>query len=214
MKTYPNLVIGVLIVGVVIAVTGVTSGCEKTQKPSTDKSATLAPQPTPSTNTNKAAEFDFDKSIGWLHGTCLAIKNDHVPPETNVTLVVMGEPQSVIETQIQNTVTADSDCPPLQEEKAAINKKDKSFYSVKLPDPEADIMAIGIVGDHPNVTITDNRAEADLDKDGVNEVFTSCATSEGIKFFVWSGVANKDSPRWSGYYYLGYDMEPTCPDAK
>jgi hypothetical protein len=62
----------------------------------------------------------------------------------------------------------------------------------------------------PNVVVN-GLVQVDLNHDGQSEVFSSCATSEGIKFAVWTGKAYQVEPLWSGYEYLGYDLQPTCP---
>ena len=72
-------------------------------------------------------------------------------------------------------------------------------------------MGFGIVTPPANPVVVNGLAQADLDKEGHSEVFSSCATSEGIKFAVWTGQPYRGEPRWSGYYYLGYDSKPTCP---
>jgi hypothetical protein len=51
---------------------------------------------------------------------------------------------------------------------------------------------------------------ADLDGDGQDEFFRSCASAEGIHFTVWSGKPLNGKLRWHEYYYLGYDVSPTC----
>ena len=58
--------------------------------------------------------------------------------------------------------------------------------------------------------------QGDLDHDGTPEVFRLCTSSEGLHLTVWSGDPLKGIRRWHRYYYLGYDVEPTCeePDYK
>jgi hypothetical protein len=181
-------------------------GCQKSDTPSS------AP-PTEKTTSKNSGVFDFEKNIGWLHGTCLAIKNGSLQPGTKITLVKFTEPQSILETVLQGQATAESGCFALFEDRVAMNqKKQRSFYSVTLPESETNIMAIGIVGQDIAISIEDKNAKADLNADGVPEVFSSCQTSEGMKFFVWSAESYQGSPLWSDYYYLGYDMQPNCPE--
>ena len=44
-------------------------------------------------------------------------------------------------------------------------------------------------------------------------VLRSCSSFEGLHFTAWSGGALKGKRVWHSYYYLGYDVEPTCIDA-
>jgi hypothetical protein len=41
----------------------------------------------------------------------------------------------------------------------------------------------------------------------------SCASSEGLHFTLWDGEPLKSSRLWHMYYYLGYDVEPSCEPA-
>jgi hypothetical protein len=52
--------------------------------------------------------------------------------------------------------------------------------------------------------------EADLDGDGTLERFHVCASYEGVHLNVWSGVPYDGVLRWTRYYYVPYDTEPTC----
>ena len=72
-------------------------------------------------------------------------------------------------------------------------------------------MAVGLVGSDIAASLKNSTVSIDIDTDGIYEFFNSCETSEGMKFFVWSGAINQGKARWSDYYYLGYDMQPTCP---
>lgn len=41
----------------------------------------------------------------------------------------------------------------------------------------------------------------------------SCTSSEGLHFTLWAGEPLKSTRLWHMYYYLGYDVEPTCQPA-
>jgi hypothetical protein len=51
---------------------------------------------------------------------------------------------------------------------------------------------------------------ADLDGDGVDEHFRTCASAEGLHYTIWSGEPLNGRLRWHRYHYLGYDVDPTC----
>jgi hypothetical protein len=40
----------------------------------------------------------------------------------------------------------------------------------------------------------------------------SCASREGLHLTVWAGVPLANERLWHQYYYLGYDLEPTCDE--
>lgn len=45
----------------------------------------------------------------------------------------------------------------------------------------------------------------------VNQIrVRGCASSEGLHLTLWSGEPLKGTRLWHTYYYLGYDVEPTC----
>jgi hypothetical protein len=72
-------------------------------------------------------------------------------------------------------------------------------------------MGFGIVAPPASPEVVNGLARVDLDRNGQVDVFTSCAATEGIKFNIWSGKAYEREPRWSAYYYVDYEMTPTCP---
>jgi hypothetical protein len=43
-------------------------------------------------------------------------------------------------------------------------------------------------------------------------VFRSCTSTEGFHFSIWSGTQLKEQEIWRRYFYLGYDVEPTCAE--
>jgi len=124
----------------------------------------------------------------------------------------MGEPQKVQQARSLEQTTDPRTCKALMEGRATMNAKPgMSFYGLEAGNVGSTDMGIVIVEPPARMAVVNGLAQADLDQDGQSEVFSSCATSEGIKFTVWTGRANQGEPRWSGYYYLGYDLQPTCP---
>jgi hypothetical protein len=156
--------------------------------------------------------FSYDEQIGWLHGPCLAISNAKLTPGTPVAVVIMGDPQTVERAQIQGQTTSSEICSALIPGRAKLNAKPGiSFYALGPGNIANTDMGIGIVAPPANPTVVNGLVRVDLDRDGGSEVFFSCTTSEGIKFSIWTDKAYQGEPRWSGYYYLGYDVTPNCP---
>jgi hypothetical protein len=159
-----------------------------------------------------AVPFPFGERIGWLHGSCLAISNPNLAAATPVALVLTGEPQKVQQARIKGRTDSPQACQPLMEGRAAGNAKPGMFfYGLETGSIGSTEMGFGIVEPPANPEVVNGLAQVDLDRDGHREVFTSCATTEGIKFAVWADKAYEGEPRWSGYYYLDYETTPTCP---
>ena len=55
---------------------------------------------------------------------------------------------------------------------------------------------------------------ADLDADTHRDYFRSCTSSEGVHFTIWTDAPLTGTRRWHRYYYLGYDVDPTCTAAE
>jgi hypothetical protein len=155
--------------------------------------------------------FIFSDRIGWMQGPCLAIANANLKPGTPVSVVIAAQPQKIVAARVQEQTTSAATCPALTEERAAGIKAGTVFYALEGGGISRSDMALGIVNAPATPTIVDGQAKVDLDQDGRSEVFTSCASSEGINFAVWSGNPYEGDSRWSEYYYVGYDLVPNCP---
>ena len=157
------------------------------------------------------AAFSYSQQIGWLHGPCLAIANANLAPGTPVALVITADPQKLGETRIQEKTTSPEVCKALMEGRAAMNAKPgMTFYQLEAGSVGSADMGFGIVNPPAKPSLVNGVAQVDLDQDGHGEVFSSCATTEGIRFAVWTDKAYQGDPRWSGYDYLDYEMTPTC----
>ena len=53
----------------------------------------------------------------------------------------------------------------------------------------------------------------DIDRDGTPESYRECTSAEGVHLTVWTGEPLRGTRIWHHYYYLGYDVEPTCTEA-
>ena len=156
--------------------------------------------------------FPLDKRTGWFHGPCFAITDAKLARGTIVDLVLMGDPQRVLQVRVGEQVSSASSCAPLNEDRRRQNAKPgTSFYGLEGSQLTETDMGIGIVGPPQKLILVNGLVQTDLNSDGRHEVFSSCATTEGINFAVSIEKPNQGIPLWSKYYYLGYDMKPTCP---
>lgn len=156
--------------------------------------------------------FPFAERIGWLHGPCLAIANPNLVAGTPIVLVLTGEPQKVQQARIGERTESPKKCQALMQGRAAVNAKPGMFfYTLETGTIDSANMGFGVVAPPTNPEVVSGVVRMDLDQNGHGEVFSSCATTEGIKFAAWTEKAYQGQPRWSGYYYLDYESQPTCP---
>jgi len=150
----------------------------------------------------------LDQRIGWIADSCLAIKNDMLMADSSIAIVSLADKPSIIDARLIGITTSSENCPALLADRRSSNvAKGWSFYQLQLPPGTTVELGIGVTGDMTRVN-----GGLDLTGDGVAEAFTQCATSEGVSFRVWSGTPYQGPPLWSGYYYLGYDVEANCPE--
>lgn len=132
------------------------------------------------------------EQMGWLHGNCLAIKDSHIPIHSKLSIILLDEAQSVSTAEVLGPATSGEQCYPLLEDRRTVNVG--AGYSFYLVNTKAQInLAIGSVG-------------KEIDTHRYN--YSYCTTSEGVQFSTSEG----SKTIWSGYYYLGYDSESTCPE--
>ena len=133
----------------------------------------------------------LNNKIGWLHGNCLAIKNANIPPNYQFTLVHLNTNNTIEKAVITKRTTAPEECYPLLGASSNINESaGYFFYSVESTTPVN--LAIGILKSN------------ELSVSELN--LSYCTTTEGVKFL----ISKNNSTVWEGYYYLGYESEPTC----
>ena len=159
-----------------------------------------------------SASFNYNRHAGWIHGSCLAIKNPDLNPGALVQVVTLGSPQRTFKTSIAGTATSDTKCLALLPDRITVNqRKGRSFYVLDYEEG-ADFMAIGLVEYKRELLPVTDIVRMDIDHDGKQEMAGFCQTSEGVKFFLLPVDQSDGTPIWSDYYYLGYDTKPTCKD--
>ena len=158
--------------------------------------------------------FSFDSHVGIVDANngrlCLNIENPHLSNGTVLSFVLPHKPQRVASAVIEEKVAAS--CLPNPD----INSN-ASFYWLKLIGKYKTVnlneplpVAIGIVAPKKSIFVRRGIASGDLNGDGTTEFFRSCTSSEGNHLTIWSGEPLQGKRRWHSYYYLGYDVVPTC----
>jgi hypothetical protein len=140
--------------------------------------------------------------FGWIASGCLAIADDTLAAGTPLTVVALGDRTSVIDLRVLARGTAERRCPV----RAAAAAADPALRFYTLSGPiDVGIAIIGTVGRTGDAVDVNGDTRADQ--------FTRCTASEGVSFAVWTNGRFVGEPFWSGYEYLGYDVEPDCPAA-
>ncbi|MEP6911268.1 MAG: hypothetical protein ABI923_00855 [bacterium] len=154
--------------------------------------------------------FNFNSQLGVVDvrsqgELCLTIPNANLSEGSRIQIVSPYRPQSVVTAIVQrklpNSCSRNPDTNP-----------NDSFYSLKLVNErlEPEGVGIAIVGVRNGVRIANGLASVDLNGDGRREYFRVCTSHEGLHLTVWSGRPLRGVRRWHWYYYLGYDVVPSC----
>lgn len=159
--------------------------------------------------------FSFDSQVGVVDATaegrlCLNVSNPNLIDGTQVSLVLPHKAQragnAIIERKVDRSCSRNLDADP-----------NASFYRLKLVEKDGTIdlseplpPAIAVIGSATPVLRKHGIVSADLDGDGRTEFFRICTSNEGNHLTVWSGKPLLGKRRWHSYYYLGYDVVPTC----
>lgn len=146
------------------------------------------------TSTPIKQDYTQSAEIGWIQDNCLAIEKANLTYPTQVTIIIAdGNGNDVVTGTITGVANA-STCPPLLQYRARASLDNGAyFYTVRTSKAIAvadDIFGIGIIGD---VNVKSMK-------------LSTCSTSEGVQFT----LSKHHLVVWKGYYYLGYDVEPTC----
>lgn len=133
---------------------------------------------------------------------CLTIPNRSLRDNQPIKLVILGKPQKVIEKRIvkklKTTCSRNTETP-----------QDASFYAFPAGKEHFD-PAIAVVGFSGEFRVVKGKVRGDLNGDGTSESFRSCSSNEGLHLTVWAGEALKTKRLWHEYYYLGFDVQPSC----
>ncbi|MBU5636267.1 hypothetical protein KOM00_05925 [Geomonas sp. Red69] len=159
----------------------------------------------------KKNNFNYSSQIGIAEvtptsGGCLTIRNPYIRENQKIKLVIAGNQQKVVEKKILKKLKASCSRNPDPPAGA-------SFYSFPAAEGEYFEPSIAVVGFSDGFKIVKDKVRVDLDGDGAAESFRSCTSNEGLHLTVWAGEDLKSKRQWHEYYYLGYDVVPSCKPA-
>jgi hypothetical protein len=156
------------------------------------------------------AQFNLQTRIGVAEvgnkgDGCLTIMNASLQGNDVITLITLENPQSFIKTNIVNKLSQSCS-------QNTVIPQNASFYSFQVSNNNDEIIrpTIAIAGFNGSLKVTNGRVRADLNGDGRLESFRLCTSNEGLHLTVWIGEPLNGERLWHEYYYLGYDVEPTC----
>jgi len=131
-------------------------------------------------------------------------------PGTPVTVVFTGAPQhfTVGRLGLRKKIPC---IPPSPSPPA-----DSMQYTVEIPHDTLDRRGIPIVilGDVPTPQQHGDTVTIATERVGPPVRFRDCASNEGLHATAWAGVPLASLRVWHAYYYLGYDVDPTCSEAE
>jgi hypothetical protein len=139
-------------------------------------------------------------------GTRLCFESDaNFPQGTPVTVVHSVFPQYATTGRLGKR--SKSPCFPPPRASA-----DSMEYSVDAPGDTIGRRGVPIVilGKVPLAVMRGDTVTLLVEAGRASWRFRTCASEEGIHATAWAGVPLAASRRWHAYYYLGYDVEPSC----
>ena len=160
---------------------------------------------------HKMERFNYEAQIGVVerfeNRFCLTIRNENLVEGHHIQIITLNKPQSLPTALILKKLTGS--CSTNLE-----TDNNDSFYSLKLARGKVELNTVAIaVVNYPGKFVSKERAvSADLNKDGRSEYFRKCTSNEGIHLTVWSGKPLVGKRGFHRYFYLHYDVVPSCKE--
>src|SRR5215207_2895240 len=164
-----------------------------------------------SSSVSVRTRFTFESQVGVVERFedrfCLAIRNANLAKGHRIQIIKLAKPQSVAEALILEKLSTSCSTNPETDEK-------DSFYSLKPHKGavELNTVSIAIVDYEGDFVLKRAAVSADLNRDNRSEYFRKCTSNEGIHLTVWSGKPLVGKRRWHRYFYLPYEVVPTCKE--
>jgi hypothetical protein len=135
---------------------------------------------------------------------CVAF--EAIEPGDQLTLIFVEPPQH---SAVARVVREVKDCPALERADIAA-----PYFEISASEGTEDMgIAIALKGKR-DVKLQRDGVSVELDSRSPRELFKVCSSYEGLHLTIWSGPPLKGTRRWHRYFYLGYDVEPSCTDAE
>ena len=138
---------------------------------------------------------------------CVAMPAPALAPGTTVTLIHPFPQQSVLVATITRSVPS---CERL--EQALIPGPYYLAQAAAPIDTGSVSLWVALAGRLRTHRVGSGAIVVRLSTPYPNAQVRSCASREGLHLTVWAGTPLKSQRLWHQYYYLGYDVEPSCDE--
>jgi len=140
---------------------------------------------------------------------CFSARDTTILPGTRATIVFTGFPQHSAIGRV--TRRARLPCipgPPMP-------PIDSIQYVAEMPHDTADRIGIPVVllGTVADPVQRGDTVTIEIEPGQPPTRFRICASTEGLHATAWAGSPLTTKRKWHSYYYLGYDVDPTCDEA-
>jgi hypothetical protein len=139
---------------------------------------------------------------------CFAAKDTALLPGTRATIVFTGFPQhSAIGRVTRRGKLPCIPGPPMP-------PMDSMQYIAEMPRDTADRIGVPVVllGRVAKPVQRGDTVTIEVEPGQPPIRFRVCASTEGLWTTAWAGAPLASTRRWHSYYYLGYDVDPTCDE--
>ena len=160
---------------------------------------------------SQPSRFDFVRDLGIAVETsdsnCIDIPNGTLSIGQHVRFVATSRPQKSGEAEIIRKT--DKACTKTDQDKPGLY-----HYEFKALQGAMQKYVPAIVITNFDGAFREEPAgiAADLEGNGKLNFFRSCTSSEGVHLTIWQGKPLEGIRKWHYYYYLGYDVEPSCTE--
>jgi hypothetical protein len=138
---------------------------------------------------------------------CVAMPEPQPVSGSTVTLVEPARPQSVLTASVEQPVAS---CDQLERGMVSGPYYRLERFSGK---PEPGTVWVAFRGALASRSLRSGGVALRLDSRYRNIQVRSCTSQEGVHLTVWAGQPLRSRRLWHQYYYLGFDVTPSCDDA-
>jgi len=156
--------------------------------------------------------FDFARGVGIVAARqggdyCLLIQNSSLKPGDGLALVWVPLADGTQPGETRHSRVSAGLKQPCDAANAAAAD---ASYLVDGGNLENGKVYFALAGNQASLKLRQGQVEGRLG--GRPVAFSACASTEGIHLNIWMGTARTGRKLWHRYYYLGYDVEPTCTE--
>jgi hypothetical protein len=146
-------------------------------------------------------------SISSAGDACVAMPGPRLAAGSIVTLVEPNQPQSVVTAVVDRSVAS---CDDLN----VATMMEGPYYRLRelSPTPRERPVWIALPGRIVSREIPGAQISLRLGEKYPNVRVRLCTSREGFHLTAWAGEPLETRRLWHQYYYLGYDVEPSCTE--